>query len=399
MRASSYLPSARTIALFAGLAAIGAIAAPAACFYPSYTFNEPESAGGGGGGTPGSSSNKATSSSSGMMSSSSGMGGATSSSSGTGMLCGGMPNHTCVTAAPGGWTGYFALYDGPGVNDPGCPPDFTQDSYTGDGGINAPAIMCSQCTCATPTGQTCNIGPVGQAKGLFISNNTCAAIGMMASCGYFRDVVANGTCFVQLPLPAGSAICSDPVNGQCLGGVEPCNVGVRVDPATATGGTCAASMQSPTKPPATWTTFGHACGYQGVTTGCNVGQVCLPGTNAPYQPGVCISKPGDNMCPQTFPNKHVYYDMMVDTRDCTACKCGPVTGATCTATVDLYSDAACNTKIASIPAGTCGDLSGNPAVSGRKATPQFTGSCAADATGGQPTGSVTGQNAVTYCCR
>src|SRR5262245_4513121 len=94
---SSSLPSAKTIALFVGLAAIGAVAAPAACFYPGYTFNEPESAGGGGGGmsvsasSTGSSSSSSTSGSSMMSSSSSGMGGASSvSSSASGMACGGM---------------------------------------------------------------------------------------------------------------------------------------------------------------------------------------------------------------------------------------------------------------------------------------------------------------------
>jgi hypothetical protein len=322
-----------------------------------------------------------------------------SSSSSSGLPCGGGGTFACVTEAPSGWTGYFTLYDGPAAMDPGCPMDFPQNSYTGDGGLNAPPVTCSACTCSAPTGQTCAIGPVGMAKGLFISNNNCAAQQTMPSCGYFRDIPADGSCFAQLPLPAGSNICADPVNNMCGGGSEPCNVGARVDPATATGGSCTASTQSPTKPPATWTTFGHACGYQGATTGCNVGQVCLPKPAAPYQLGVCISKPGTNACPQTFPNQHVYYDSFMDNRDCSACKCSAVIGAGCSATVNLYSDAACNNLVASVATGTCMDLNGNPAISGRKATPQFTGSCSADPTGGQPSGMVVGQNPITYCCK
>jgi hypothetical protein len=274
MRASSSsLLSARTVALWAGLAAVGAIAAPAACFYPSYTFNEPEAAGGGGGGTPGSSSSNTASVSSGSTASSSassgsGMGGAASvSSSASGMPCGGVANFACVTEAPAGWTGYFTLYDGPANKDPGCPPAFPQNSYTGDGGLTMPAIVCSQCTCGTPTGQTCTIQQLLGVGPLFVTNKTCAQFMSGTACGYSVPIAADGACNNSMPLTGGKTTCGDPVNNTCPGGSQPCDVGAAVGLTQASGGMCAPSPQNPTKPTARWTTFGHACGYLGATMG------------------------------------------------------------------------------------------------------------------------------------
>jgi len=319
-----------------------------------------------------------------------------SSSSASGMPCG-TGNSVCVPEAPSGWSGYFTLYDGPPAMAPGCPTLFPLQSYSGHGGLAAPAAICSPCTCGPPTGQSCTVGTFQGVGPLFVTNKTCAQFMMGPACGLSRTVIADGSCVITSPIPAGLNTCGDLVNNQCPGGNQPCNVGAAVGPAQASGGACPASPQNPSKPPATWTTLGRACGYQGSTLGCAGGQMCLPATSAPYRPGICVSRAGNFPCPPEFPNKHLYHDGFTDTRTCSPCTCGPVTGD-CSAMISLYNDSQCATQpIASIPAGGCADLTGNPGVLARKAVAQLTGSCAAIPA--QPSGGVVGENPVTYCCQ
>lgn len=412
MRVSSLVTG--KIALWAGLAAIGAVAAPAACFYPGYTFNEPENTGGAGGASTSSglSSQHSTTSTQ----TSSGMGGSmsnatSSSASGTGGMlndCMGTADcsnpmcdaYACVSEAPAGWMGYFTVYDGDAANDPGCPKLYPMPSYQGNGGLNAPSVTCSQCTCGAPTGQTCQAMKIANLGELFVSNDTCLQqTQMQASCGKFIATNTDGACYSG-GVAGGANNCGEPMGMSCPGGGQPCNVGSVFGDPMAVGGGCPPSPQVPNKPPATWSSFGRACGETSLGTGCNAGQVCLPKAISPYQSGVCISKPGEVMCPPTFPKQHIYYDSFDDTRDCTPCTCGAIQGASCSMSLNLYSDGGCANLLVSIPAGGCKDLSGNPTVGSRKAVNiAFTGTCQVDASGGKPMGAVTGKNPITYCCK
>ena len=114
---------------------------------------------------------------------------------------------------------------------------------------------------------------------------------------------------------------------------------------------------------------------------------------------------GDVMCPPIFTKKHVFYDNFMDDRDCSGqCACpNPPTGATCTASVTLFSDlqiGVCSTMVATIDSGSCNNINGNPNVAGRKGTktPPTGGSCAGDASGTMLTGSADPIGPTTFCC-
>jgi hypothetical protein len=419
------------------LAALG-VALPAACFYPDYSFNEPAGDGGSGattttggngpasGGGPTTSSTGPASGGGGNGGAPVGGGGASSSSSvggNLGEICnngmdddrdmqvdcedGECVDHACVSAIPAGWTGYYAVYEGPlAVNDPGCPTDYPgggdmmEFEVVANKDLIAPAATCSACTCATPSGQTCTLSPneLTIDDATCVNNNTCV--------GTLPLGPANGTCL------AGTFFDDDTFcgpGGNCTaggGGTSACNVSASVPAATVSGGTCASSGGTPSVQAAGWQNLARACGDP-ITTGvgCNVNQVCLPKPAAPFEGGICIRQDGEApVCPPGgFANKHVFHTGFTDTRGCAGCSCSGAAGGSCEITVQVHSNAECTSQIANLVAGAsgaCANLTqSNPEVHGRKATVTKppTGSTCTPA-GGQPTGTATPTGAVTFCC-
>lgn len=307
----------------------------------------------------------------------------------------------CVpSSVPSGWTGYFALYDGPPAGDPGCLPAFPTSTYLGNSQINAPPASCSTCTCGSPSGQKCEVnGTVDVADATCGTTNVCEGA-VTPPTGW------TGTCFGINGLGAGVVSCGPQTDMTCKSGNQPCNVSELLGPVIVTGGTCAPSTQTPVSPTVSWDNAGEACGdAQPTGKGCATG-LCLPKPKAPFQSGMCIMHTGDTgTCPAgVFTQKHVFYDPSAtqDTRTCSPCACGSASGATCSATVNVYSSTNCTGLIATLnattTAGDCKNLSSNPAVAGFSAT--FTtpsgGNCAA--TGGQPTGMAVPQSPTTFCC-
>jgi hypothetical protein len=151
----------------------------------------------------------------------------------------------------------------------------------------------------------------------------------------------------------------------------------------------------------TWNTAGKGCGNAPPGGGCPGAEVCQPHPpGEPFLTGLCVFKGGDNTCPAgPFSDRHVFYETAMDTRGCTSCSCSAPSGSTCDVSVTIYSDlTSCTTPVTTFNAGACGNLSGNPAVIGRSAAvlPPSGGSC--NASGGQPTGSVTAILPTTFCC-
>ncbi|HVY48251.1 MAG TPA: hypothetical protein VHB21_20330 [Minicystis sp.] len=421
--------SRRTAVVFAlagGALAAVAAAGPAGCFFPDYTFDRNPSGGGGtgpgpssshgsGGGTSTSSSSRGASSSTGTggaggtggmggMAGTGGMGGATSSSSSSSSTGGGGPvcangGGKCVADVPNGWTGYFALYDGAPGADPGCPANYPSNMtapYLGQGDFSANPATCS-CTCGAPTGEKCNY-----PSEVDVLDAPCAT----AMCGSQLPLPANwnGSCTGMEY--AGGNTCND--NSPTCMGTSPCSISITSPPATVdeSGGSCAPDPVHVTKPMVTFGTLGRGCGDpQPIQGTCNAGQTCVPAPPAPYVAGVCIMQTGDVQCPPVFTQKHVFYEGFDDTRNCSgACACpDPPTGATCSATITVYSDltiGACNTQVISFQAGACVSLTGNPNVAGRKGTKTAPtgGSCTADASAVMPSGTATPNQPTTFCC-
>src|SRR5260221_10599216 len=95
--------------------------------------------------------------------------------------------------------------------------------------------------------------------------------------------------------------------------------------------------------------------------GCMKGDACVPTAPAPFQ--TCISKDGDNPCPNGFSKKNVAGSAVTDTRTCGpgACTCS-ITGSCDPPSLHLYTVGACNSLnlVANISAdGTCYSTSMN----------------------------------------
>jgi hypothetical protein len=402
--------TARWIAVAAVGAAWIAIA-PAACFFPDYTFDLTTSSGGSGGtGTTIST----TSSSSTTTSSSTGTGGELHvfedcqngvDDNDDGKIDCEDPDcqaYECVDPIPAGWEtpGYVALYEGfASQTPPDCPTDMPTEVYEGNATLNAQPALCSPCGCAAPTGQDCQ---------LLTDLDTATKPGIQAMqvsnqpCGQTATQINTLT----VPNPWGGACYHDesfPGGQSCLG--APCNQSVNSAAPTVTGGTCMATGGSPTKPPVQWSSRALACHGSRQGGGCPSPQVCLPKPASPFKSRVCIEKTGDVECPAgtPFTKKGVYYGDVDDTRDCSGCACGSPSGGSCEITVTLYSDptaGACVTPVGSFKAGQCFDLVGNPAVRGR--TDQITkapsGATCQPSQQSMPFGSVTPKDATTFCC-
>jgi hypothetical protein len=406
---------------FAVLAAValgGAVAAPLACAFPTFTFDRP---GEGGGGSSSQSSGQASTGGVTSTSGSTGGGGTTtsstamSSSSSSGLPCTTMDcsdpscaaDYACVpSTAPSGWTGPFSLYEGAPAADPGCPTEFPTSAYIGNNQIIAQQANCSTCTCANPQGQKCEVtGPADASKPNTIDPILVvdAACGTTPKCVGPLEVVPpwNGACYGPDGFASGQTTCGPGSN--CTNGTQACNKAMQVAPLQVTGGTCTPSAQTPNVPAVSWSIAGEACGGAVAGTGCNAGKTCLPRPKAPFHTGVCIMQTGDIACPPgQFTAKHTFFTGSMDNRACSSCACDPAAGGTCSATVTVYSDSGCSAVIATLhpttAAGDCANIANNPAAVSRKAvfTAPAGGMC--PPTGGQPSGTATPTSPTTFCC-
>jgi hypothetical protein len=323
--------------------------------------------------------------------------------------------YSCVASAPAGWTGYFALYDGPPAGDPGCGGPYPTSAFLGNNQLTAPQASCSTCTCAAPQGSTCETnGPVDPdpmyPNTLDIIETGDAPCGNNPNCvGPLQAPIGwNGACYGPNGF-LGSQTCG--AGSDCTNGTGACSVSVRANALKVTGGSCVPSQEMPNVPQISWGVAGEACG--GAKTdgvGCNPGQSCLPKPTTPFQQGVCIQQAGDLACPPgQFSQKHLFYGAAVDTRSCTSCTCGAAAGGSCSGTIKVFSDQAANSCPASnliatlnvtSQAGACADLVNNPAVVGRSATLSAVSGGACPPSGGQPTGTAIPDpaTATTFCC-
>lgn len=291
-----------------------------------------------------------------------------------GVTCG--TDKRCAPVPPASWNGPVALYDGPSsAPPPACSDPFASAPvYAGHGGLTAPPATCSDCACAAPTGTTCS-SPVLT----FYSDNACGT-----ACGP--------------PTALDPAACVTPP-GSCRA--------FQVTASAPTGGGCKASGGDPAILPASFSRTARACAPavtpdQGT---CRTNELCLPSPAPPFEPRFCVSQTGvAAACPGApyTDGPHVYYgDGITDTRACSACACGGVTGAECTLSVAAgfrYLDPSCGTTGIpfAVPTSCAAFQGGSPfRVPG---TPELktVGTC--PPTGGAPIGAATGTAPVTFCC-
>jgi hypothetical protein len=302
-----------------------------------------------------------------------GGGGASGSSSSSGSGAqggeGGGPvcpsTHTCVPEAPQDWVGPLALFSSP--SDQG-PPACVGDYGTNQGDFHAdlePGAASCQCTCDPAQGIQCT----GSANVCFYSNSLC-----------IQACTGNNT-----PIPSAGAGCT-PI------GFSSSSTAVVTPPAPSAIGSCLANANH-VLPTPTWATDLRACGGAAAEpTGCDAGQLCAPLT--PGASKMCLLHAGDVACPNAFfAEKHVGFESFTDTRSCSACSCGTA-NSVCGGTVN-FTQMNCSILVSKVSG--CGPKNVGSAVpDAAKYAPAPSGTC--PPAGGQLSGSVNPQTAVTFCC-
>jgi hypothetical protein len=289
----------------------------------------------------------------------------------------------CEPAVPAGWEGYYRLSEV--NNDASAPPP----SPCPDGSqpvrmyANPAPAVCSQCQCGTLTGAQC-------APRISCSTTSRSCSGATDWTAYF----ANGLCDkngspAQLSCEASSSTVTNP-------------------------GSCAPSGGTYTNLSQLFDGLLDVCGSSLAGGGCSAGRVCVTRATGTYASPLCIRKAGDPSqtpglsCPAGWGTKPfaVGYQGGVDQRGCTPCQCTPG-GETCGApTYTFYDYDDCT----SCGIGCDGPITVNEACrdvsvlldqgswsAKLTAVPAASGSCTPS--GGQPTGSVKGQGAVSFCCQ
>lgn len=292
----------------------------------------------------------------------------------------------CMTV-PTGWTGPFALYEGPSpIAPPLCAGAYGSTSFQGQAQLSDPVASCTACTCGAQQGAKC---------GAHFTYYTNACGGTSTGCGAEDYGALAGACE---GLGTGNGGCSGrDVQSFQADGVE------------SQAGTCAPSPVTPNGAAPSWGTTAVACAPAspfGVGA-CSSGQTCAPGPTAPFD-DFCIEAAGAQTCPSgtPFATPHLYYTTFDDTRACSACTCSVPPPPTCSpsGTVTFWTAFNCSgtptgsVTLNDVNASGCETLPSMSYYSTYTPTSFVLGSCSPG--GGAPTGAVapTASTAVTFCC-
>lgn len=278
---------------------------------------------------------------------------------------------TCVDEAPEGWSfAWITNGDAPPVACSGGPADELFTNLAG------PA-ECSACTCGDLQGAACSM-PGLQCHP---NSNSCFGGGESWTGAFQGDACAKPTDLLGF---AASLSCR--LNGAAM---------------VTSKGSCPPSVSDfPNKEP-----FGGRiilCDAKTSSGGCDAGARCAPKTTEPLE-SLCIRQDGEHACPGGF-TQVVGYESATDTRACSACACEAAT--TCMGgqyvfyDLDNCAEQGASTPRIAVDSNTCRNVSGQLdsgswSVKPVPATPS--GGCTA--TGGAPTGELTPQGAVTFCCK
>lgn len=303
----------------------------------------------------------------------------------------------CVTPVPEGWEGPYLVATAPTEGAlPVCPDGWAAEAERHQTVVNAGPLSCSDCACNAPTGVGCTLPSV-----IKIGTNTCED---PAGPGFRGDIempssAAWGTCFTESGYGALSGCgglttsCLDSAYIDALPQVETLGAGC-----AATGGDVVSGDT------ASFATKMLACVQDAAGSGlCADGESCLQKPKSPFFSRYCVAKDGTESCPQGvgWSQSYVFFEGLEDTRGCSECTCGAVTGATCDASIRLYSssDGSCSGAMAQIDEGTtCDTTNPGTGVFDRRVDVNLVAGACSPASAVSPTGTVTAIGARTYCC-
>jgi hypothetical protein len=269
----------------------------------------------------------------------------------------------CVDAPPTGWA-LVALAE---TTQPACPTGYTAstDLKVVSGAV---AHTCS-CSCAATGGTSCTSASVAVATS---GENTCMAdtstninnnVGATCTALAADLDIPMGTDFAKLATPGGPTSCN---NTPTLTKLNPTD-GRACTPPMRGGSGCAASTQTCLLKPAGFT--------------------------------MCVSKAGNQACPAGFTKQRHAGSAATDSRMCSACTCN---NAPCASDVVLWSNGACNAKMAHLTTANNTSCSAPLAGSDMNFTAKYyksttTGGCSVG-TAPTPQGMLTFTDERTICC-
>jgi hypothetical protein len=311
----------------------------------------------------------------------SGDGGDGGASSGGDAACTGQ----CVPLGPGEWLGPMLLWIGKGGDQPVCPPSAPVDGATVFAELNT-SNVCGTCKCDAPSG-SCTLPAT-----LTVAASACAGDGPnIPHTSFDASAGWSGDCSTANSIPA---------NQKCNG--ADCVQSLTVSPLKINESPCGVTTTPvASKQPYAWGTVARTCRGAAFGPCASSVEVCTP----PAPPGFaqCLLQKGDNDCPDTYPERHVFYKGFTDTRECTPCACSAPVGSTCSALVSVYKDAACSVLSGAVgidsSSPACIDLlpSGQALGSKQATEPVYTpGVC--QASGGEAIGAAVAEEPSTFCC-
>jgi len=227
---------------------------------------------------------------------------------------------TCVPSAPTGWLGPIAYWEGKtGGTPPKCPRGYTEaEAIDLHRELVAPASACA-CTCVAQ-GQVCE------------------------TTLHIYDDMSCATKCSSVSVQACSAVSG------CSGSQG----SLRNDTPTLSGGSCQATVSEPVA--ASWQYDARLCQPSGTCE--DPDQVCAPTPTSPYATQLCVMSvipEGQPLpaCPAEYPNaRKDLYETYTDSRDCSDCTCGPVSGGSCSGKLTLSSGGDCSSSNADYQLGS-----------------------------------------------
>jgi len=287
----------------------------------------------------------------------------------------------CVPSAAGPFVRVTLMSIGKPEDVQTCPP-WAPLAFEGFAGMTVEPHSCPSCSC----------GPAECAlpEQIHTSAAKCPGEGA-ASINWDAPPAWEGACFSDAPIASGL---------QCAG--VPCVQSITID----------APMVEPCKPIAqgepqfpdpVWDLMARECKINVDAVGCGAGESCAP--TPPEGFALCLSVAGEGYdCPPEYPDPFVVFDTVDDGRACSLCSCSDPSGATCSALVSLFTDAACGALLGSFPVSSamdnaCTDLPPGVGLGSKEAvlTVDTPGACAQS--GGAASGELRPSGPVTFCCQ
>jgi hypothetical protein len=241
---------------------------------------------------------------------------------------------------------------------------------------------CPVCSCEPPTGE-CALPSF-----MFVSTQNCIGVGPGPTVYDFSDLN---------PDPMS---CNTENAVAAIVGPQSLTVG----PLRMTESGCKSVATLPPKSGATpWKTFARACGGYEVSACSDTGALCVPMAQSPPGFSQCTYQSGEHECPSGYPDRHIFYDEVSDSRHCSTCSCGVPEGGGCKAYLEAYQDTMCAVFAAGFTIQLwelCHDTGeGFGLGSKRLVTPPVYEPGACEPSGGELSGSLELEGPTTFCCQ